>query len=395
VETGAAASVEARGGDDHIAIAQASLASVDAERWDELAGDSGFYLSYDWLRFVEGDPGTSVEYLLGRRGHVVVGALPLYDVREEANSRYQPQRFTDLFRQRGRLLVAGARTAYRSTLLVDWTLPPDIRQTIVELLLRRALERAQDCGFHGVVMPFLTTEALIPLIRGRRVVATLDAVEAQIEDYGGSFAQYTERLSPSRRHRVRRERRIFTESGWSTTTQQLGDCAPTLARLLLNVNRKYGHSASLQVLREFLERQAEFVGWRSVVFSCEDKHGIAGAALYYSFRNTMYGRLVGFDYGRLRNAFEYFNLAYYEPIVALAPQGPCALHLGIGSWEAKARRGATIRPLWTAFVPLDTDTTGGGLELLRPEAVEEWLATLRSGRYRFDAAEWSPGSWMT
>ena len=97
----------------------------------------------------------------------------------------------------------------------------------------------------------------------------------------------------------------------------------------------------------------------------------------YRWEDILYGRLAGFDYDRLRGAFEYFNLAFYRPFAYCARYGLTTLHLGIESRAAKALRGATMRPLWSAVVPADARTGEPRAALRRPELVDERLAELR------------------
>src|ERR1041385_8605926 len=64
----------------------------------------------------------------------------------------------------------------------------------------------------------------------------------------------------------------------------------------------------------------------------------------YRWKGTLYGRLVGFDYTRLRAACEYFNLVYYRPLEHMGEHGLTRLQLGIEAWHAKVLRGASLHP---------------------------------------------------
>ena len=57
-------------------------------------------------------------------------------------------------------------------------------------------------------------------------------------------------------------------------------------------------------------------------------------------------RSAGFDYPRLRDAAEYFNLVIYLPLRRAVEVGARMVHTGIESTHAKALRGAELRPLW-------------------------------------------------
>jgi hypothetical protein len=58
------------------------------------------------------------------------------------------------------------------------------------------------------------------------------------------------------------------------------------------------------------------------------------------------------DYERVGGAYEYFNLLFYGQVEHMEERAFSCFHLGIGSLLAKVLRGAVLRPLWTALVPI-------------------------------------------
>ena len=183
---------------------------------------------------------------------------------------------------------------------------------------------------------------------------------------------------------MRRERRAFSESGLCVAVRRLDECRRELAPLLANVQRRYGQPADTAVLADLLEAESAGLAGHSAVFTGEDAGGIVAAFLTYRFGSGLFGRLAGFDYDRLPGVFEYFNLGVYEPVAYLAEHRLRTLHLGVGSWQAKAFRGATIRPLWTALVR----TGAPGLRLRRPERADEWIERLEASRHAYERADW-------
>jgi len=353
----------------------ASVDEVGAAEWDALAEDDGFHGSHAWLRFVESQ--VSAEYAVAVAGGRVVAALPLYRVAHEPNAWYDPKRLAALVGVDEPVVLAGSRAGYRSTVLAAGASE-----------LAAALDEALSSIVEPLVFPFLTSRALAALGAVVPVTAALDTVEAALEDCGDGFDAYLARLRRDRRNKVRRERRAFRESGLRTAVRGLEECRSELAPLLANVQRRYDQPADPAALAALLEAESATLGDRSAVFTGEDGERTVGAFLAYRFGSGLFGRLAGFDYDRLPGAFEYFNLAVYEPVEYLAENGLRSLHLGVGSWRAKAFRGATIRPLWTALVR----TRGRpGLKLVRPERVTEWLERLEAGRHSFDPAAWRPG----
>jgi uncharacterized protein len=80
-----------------------------------------------------------------------------------------------------------------------------------------------------------------------------------------------------------------------------------------------------------------------------------GFCIYFVWGDTVFLRWCGFDYKRLiGGAAEYFNLLYYDQIKLAAERGVRWIHAGIKSPEAKARRGAALRPLWLVDLAEDS-----------------------------------------
>jgi uncharacterized protein len=353
----------------------ASVDEVGAAEWDALAEDDGFHVSHAWLQFVESQ--VPAEYAVAAAGGRVVAALPLYRVEHEPNAWYDPKRLADLVGADEPVVLAGSRAGYRSTVLAAG--PSE---------LAAALDEALSSIAEPLVFPFLTSRAVAALGAVVPVTAALDTVEAALEDCGDGFDAYLARLRRDRRNKVRRERRAFRESGLRTAVRGLEECRSELAPLLANVQRRYDQPADPAALAELLEAESATLAERSAVFTGEDGERIVGAFLTYRFGSGLFGRLAGFDYDRLPGAFEYFNLGVYEPVAYLAEHGLRSLRLGVGSWQAKAFRGATIRPLWTALVRA---TGRPGVTLARPERVTEWLERLEAGRHSFEPADWQLG----
>jgi hypothetical protein len=161
------------------------LADVAGPDWDALVGDDGFYLSYDWLRYVETEPNERSRYLLASEAGRLAGALVLNWADDPLTVRYRPERFADLLGIHGRTLLAGGSQGYRSTLLLR---PPgddgadaayDRRRTLTALL-QAALSVAREDGRRGIVLPFLTTAALAEVAGVARVRAAFEMPEAEV-----------------------------------------------------------------------------------------------------------------------------------------------------------------------------------------------------------------------
>jgi uncharacterized protein len=362
------------------------LEDIAQADWDGLVGDDGFYLCHDWLRYVASERFEQPRYLLSRDdGGILRGALTVYRVRQAPNIRYRAEHFADLLGVEGDTLIAGACRGYRSTLL----LPSGAgRQETLAALVASARTLAGQDGCAGIVLPFLTTAGLLEVAGLAPVRAAFEMPEAEILGCQGGLAGYAEGMSGKVRSRIRSDQARFAAAGWTMRERNLDDCWRDAAQLLFRLERKHDHTQrTLAQLEVQLAGQAKQLADRSTVFTCEDEKGIAGIAVFYRWRNTLYGRLAGFDYDRLRAGREYFNLVIYAPLELAGQTGAATVHLGPGSWEAKGYRGAVLRPLWSAFIPA-SGASGPGLELINGAQMREWIADIQHKSMRINTEEW-------
>jgi hypothetical protein len=365
---------------DGIRIAE-KLSDVPGD-WDGLVGDDGFYLSRAWLNFVEAESPGSPRYLFAAESGALRGALALYRADDAITFRYRPQHFRDLLGIDGRFLLAGASRGYRSTLLLS---DGDRRDDTLARLLHAAVEIASGEGDAGVLLPFLSTGALLEIARVRPLRASFDVAEAEISGTGGGLDAYCRRATRKVRKNIRRDRAIFARAGWHVRIRSLDECWREAARLLANLEFKYGRSSrDAEAFERSLAGQAKLLAPQSVVFTCEDARGMVGMTIGYRWRSVLFMRAAGFDYRRLRNGCEYFNLAFCEPIDYCKGTGIDRLHLGIGSWEAKGNRGAVMLPLWSAVI---LPGTRPGIDLVGSRRARRVVADFESHGIAVDTAQ--------
>jgi predicted N-acyltransferase len=365
------------------------LAEVPGPDWDRLVGDDGFYSSYDWLRFAEVESLQRSRYLLASDAGGLTGALPVNWIEDPDARSWRAERFADLLGIAGRPLLAGATLGYRTTLLLGQPEAGHRRRSLAALV-RAALSAAKQDGCSGIVLPFLTTAALAELAGVAHMRAAFEMPDAEIVSSGLDLATYAARAARGIRQKIRADQARFAQAGWRIRVCSLGDCWPEAARLLYQLQRKHGSTRELSFYEGRLSGQARALNSRSVVFSCEDDDGMAGVVVYYRWRDTMYGRLAGFDYDRLRGGHEYFTVAIYEPLEYAAGQGLMRVHLGGGSWQAKGYRGAVMRPLWSAFIAGDEANRQPGLDLVNGDSVRQWVTDIARHGITMDDREWDP-----
>ena len=259
-----------------------AITDLPGSEWDRLAGPSGFYVSHAWLRLLEEQPLVAARYITVFADERLVGALPVYRVEREPNPWYRPERYRDLLGVDGEYLLAGSRSAYRNTLLLDPGLDPARAAEVLELLLAAALRHAAGLGLHGLAFLFLTSAACAALARIVPLAYAIDDVEAEFTGCESGIPGYLASLGRERRRNVRRELAAFADAGWQPGEEDLRGCWREVAQLLANVQQRHGHRSSLRGLERLLERQAAVVGDRRVVLSCRTEHvEHCGAALMY------------------------------------------------------------------------------------------------------------------
>lgn len=328
------------------------LEQIARAEWDRLAAEAGFYLSYGWLRATHGEPFARTYYVVAHDGGDLVGALPVFDVEAEGSAFYAPERHHRVLTGGSRWLLAGSRRGYHNGVLLSGDEAG--RARILRGLLDRALKIAADRGARGLVWMFAPTATAAELHAAGGSVA-FDTVEACLA--ATSWDGYLAELTGRRRRNTLRERRRFEEAGdragYHVSEQPLSECWTQLAALVANVQNKYGHRTTPRQMHRALERQVRFLDDESVAFTVRRRGEMVAAALRYRFGDTLYARMVGFEYESLANAYEYFNLAYYLPIHYMQRRGLRRLHLGIEAADVKVERGARLHPLWTVAVPCD------------------------------------------
>ena len=350
------------------------LGGLSSTSWNALA-ENRLYSSHDWLRFCASDIGGNT--VTGGL-HVPVGeggtaAVPVTAVEHEPNSFYQWQAHLSalgLPAPDAAGLLLGQRRGYQSHLLSSPGVGREqAASAILDALQKLRLELAgsdllpstpadRPVPAYGL---FLTTPDVQALrAAGAAGPPLLLAADAWIPIPQGGWQEWVQGLSSKRRvDMVRRDVKRFEEAGYRISVAPLGSCYTEAAHLLVGTQARYGHAADPEVLAESFRRQAEAMGDAAQVAFCGlPGEPPVGFCLYYVWGDTLYLRAAGFDYSRLHDACEYFNTVYYAPIRAAAEAGCRWVHAGIEAADAKALRGAELRPLWLLDLAEDSASAG-------------------------------------
>jgi uncharacterized protein len=356
--------------------------------WDELAGRN-FYSSANWLDFCATEHGAVVDAVVAAGNSTAAEvAVPLfseadlagspYDWNAQLASRSLPTLSTGGF-------LVGPREGYQTHLLraTPRPTPGAVTQLLTELRARAA-EKA-------CVAMYLNTED-VRLFRAAGVPAPAVLLEcdAWLPVPDGGFDTWLAALSKKRRHYVRKEVAAFAAAGYRIQRLPLRECSTAIAPLAVQTESKYGFEATTEEDLTTFHNHERCLGDAAMVALCTLDDSPVGFCLYYTWRDTIFVRWTGFDYPRLRNAYEYFNLLFYEQLRWAAEREIRWIHAGIKAMKAKVLRGAIIRPLWLLDLAATSPLVGAERAVHDHNAafLDELLADSALASGIADRAEW-------
>ncbi|MFH9674845.1 GNAT family N-acetyltransferase [Streptomyces sp. NPDC017405] len=344
--------------------------TISRAGWDQLTGRN-FYSSADWLDFCATEHAGEVEAVVAGDGPDAV-ALPLFHGTDLKGSPYDwnarlADRSLPLLAADG--LLAGPREGYQTHLL---RATPEPDPGAVARLLAGVRARA---GERGCVAMYLSTEDVRLLqAAGVPAPAVLLEADAWLPVPEGGFDAWIATLTAKRRTAVRKEIAAFGAAGYRIRHLPLRECSTDIAPLAVRTEAKYGYQATPDEDLTSFRNHERSLGDAAMVALCTLDDTPVGFCLYYVWGDTVFLRWAGFDYTRLRGAYEYFNVLYYEQLRWAAGRGVRWIHAGLKATKAKVWRGAVLRPLWLLDLAEDSPLTAAREDVHARN--EEYLAAL-------------------
>lgn len=368
-----------------------TLATIEPGSWDALA-DGALYSSYTWLSLLESDADAEVGYAIVEDGGQLLAATPFAHVHRERNPLMD---WPALLRARGldpgdgQRLIAAPRRGYQAHVLTAPGVDQRTKVKAAALLLAHLDREAHARGLAGVLVLYAdsVTARLVQAARAGATVAHL-AHDAWIEPVGARFSDYLRSLGSHRRARVRREMAVFNDAGYRCEHVTLEAAAGEAGSLLAQTQARHGHPADREALARSLAAQGRAMGDGAEVLVLRRGARAVGFVSFYCWGDTLFLRAAGFDYERLAGAAEYFNLVYYLPVAIAYERGLRRLHAGIEATEAKALRGASIRPLWLVDFGSAIDSRQAAHH--NAAVLDELLSGSTAVARAVDAAAWLP-----
>jgi uncharacterized protein len=363
---------------------------VSRDAWDEMTGHN-FYSSAGWLDFCALEHGGEFHAVVAGNGPAEV-AVPVYSGGGRAGSPYDwnaelAGRKLPAVAADG--LLVGSREGYQAHLL------PSAPRPSTDAVTRLLAELRERAGDQACVAMYLDTEG-VRLFRAAGVTAPAVLLEGDtsIPVPAGGFDAWLAGLTKKRRGTVRKEIAVFSEAGYRIQHLPLRECSEAIAPLAVSTEAKYDFQAGPEEDLASFHNHEKALGDAAMVVLCTLDDVPVGFCLYYEWQDTVFLRWTGFDYSRLRNSFEYFNLLYYEQLRRAAGRNIRWIHAGMKAMRAKVLRGAEIRPLWLLDLSATSPLTGAEQAVREHNAayLADILAdpTLAGGIA--DRAQWDAGT---
>ncbi|MEW2165515.1 GNAT family N-acetyltransferase [Streptomyces sp. NPDC007084] len=342
----------------------ADAAALPDAGWDGLLGPEDFFQTPRWLAVQERNSGTTMDFLVRRRGGEPVAGLvaawaddsvPWLLARPDAMLAHALEDggtpgAREVLREVADgdpaallpSLVCGGRHLGRTRALAG----PDAGPGDVEALVERAEELAEERGAASVCFPHVDVRdaGLTGLLHARGYRSHLSAHYAWLPIPPGGWDEFLANMSKHRRRRVRLERRALAEAKVEVHLEPLTKAlAPRLGELDCNLLRKYGNPASPEHSASLLSWISEVMGEDAMVSVARQDGIIIGFGMVLRSRargeEQWFGHRAGFDYDAQGKLPLYYDVLYYRVLEAAAREGVAVLHAGIGSIEAKLARG--------------------------------------------------------
>lgn len=321
-----------------------SLKSVDPNAWNRLVGDDDPFVEHAFLSLLEESgsvgrgSGWEPAHVTAWRGKRLVGALPLYlkthsygeyifdwgwaDAAARLGVRYYPKLVS--------MIPVTPVTGRR--FLFDADEDP---AALVARLVDGCFEVADATKASSLHLLFLSSEEQEWLARDGRLMKRLSFQFHWHNEGYESFDQFVGEFRSSMRKKLRKERRVASESGLRIETLRGADLSAADWMTIEGLYRATcGRKGSYPYLsRAFFELAPTMLGSSPLVIAARDREQIVAASLNFAKGAHLYGRYWG---ATGRHDMLHFELCYYQLIEH-------AIRHGMRRFEAGAQGAHKLR----------------------------------------------------
>ena len=332
-----------------------SVASANADAWDELIGPDDPFVEHAFLSLLEQsgsvgcDSGWEPTHVTAWRDDRLVGALPLYLKTHsygeyifdwgwaDAASRLGLNYYPKLVAMVPMTPVTGRRFLFA---------PGEDRVELVRRLIDGCLDVAESTGASSIHLLFLSPEEQEWVDRDGRLMKRLsfqfhwrNAGYDTFEDFVGEFRS-------SMRKKLRKERRIAAKADLRIEELRGGELNAADWRALERLYRATcGRKGSYPYLTpEFFELAPSTLDGSTLVFAAKDAGRIVAASINFAKGGHLYGRYWG---ATQRHGMLHFELCYYRLIEHAIDHRMRRFEAGAQGTH-KLRRGLMPVPIYSA-----------------------------------------------
>lgn len=332
-----------------------SLASVDANAWDELVGDDDPFVEHAFLSLLEisgsvgRGSGWEPTHVTAWRGRRLVGALPLYLKTHsygeyifdwgwaDAASRLGLGYYPKLVAMVPVTPVTGRRFLFA---------PDEDPKKLISALIDGCLDVAESTRASSIHLLFLNPVEQEWVERDGRLMRRL-SFQFHWHNAGyGSFDDFVGDFRSSMRKKLRKERRLAAEADLLVEELRGSDLSEADWRTLEHLYRATcGRKGSYPYLTPaFFELARSTLDDSPLVFAARDRGRIVAASINFAKGENLYGRYWG---ATQRHDMLHFELCYYRLIEHAINHGMRRFEAGAQGTH-KLRRGLMPVPIHSA-----------------------------------------------
>jgi predicted N-acyltransferase len=348
-------------------IAADSIADIPRNDWDALT-KTDVYGQFGWLQAIEKSVAGARRpqyFVLYRNDELIAAAVGYRYSRGHNLSVVDELLFGNMASLAARLLLTPKEVLYFGPLIghgrhIFWdrACGADDAAERIHLLLENIAARAESAGVNFVFgrIPVEEMELLTSLTTHGYLetqswpISYLDVRWANFEDYISSLSCCGKNLPT----KIRREAAAPEKKGVRIRRlDEFSHDALDIHRLINDTQRKYSSGAP-NFGPEFIENLATYHAKGSIVSiaSAKNEPGLLGCAMLLVANGVASGPLIGIAERHLnRDAFTYFNLAFYVPIRFCIENDIQRIYFGGGFRNMKRKRGCEQMDVSICILP--------------------------------------------
>ena len=346
-----------------------------ADGWDAVADGGGLLSSRRWLEATERRyPWPVLTFLLGRGGRPSVGMYGTLVDDVEAYEPYNPHRIlagpTDVFEFEEPTAQARSDLAEHLPAAERWfpalvltypgygcypVGPGAASPELVGRCLDGVLGWAAGEGVNAVAHTCVAEEeaALGAALAAHDHLWVPLERRADVDLSGvASLDEHVARLPAMFRHEARREMRVLRRAGVESRRLEPRRHRGDLVELRCALLAQRGHRPDPALEARRLDAILDAFGDDVRLFGCFQDGELVRCGSFLVHGSEWVAFWTGGRYDHPAAALTYFEAVFYRPIAEAVREGVSSICYGMGSAEAKRRRGARLTPVGAAILPV-------------------------------------------